>query len=439
MTETSEEIWFVLLQGEELGPLSFEEVLDFYYKDVISSETLIWRDGLEGWLPIVHVAEFNELLFQGVIIQEVPPSMGEDTAFIDHSALSSAVESAKYQQETALESDISLDDLELEELEPIDLLEDESSTPMNSGYEGPQLRISSAPKKAKSRIVPLLMGIILLLIGGGLFVLKPWENLGTSETSQRSVPQPSEERENSAKQNTPDIGLQLPIQTPEVPSNEVADQGQGQGITQVAIVEEDSTTSAQAMNDIQTLDLPRTEEQLRSDEERDEKSETLKPGIEELTVVEETELEIETTIEIKAPEENKGNLVAKRHATQVRRPAQQKRPSVKPKAPTPPQNTKPKPKTSETVLVTLRRDDLEKVLKKSRSSFQNCLKSDQDLSGTVNVMVVIERSGVVSSAHPTSSKLRKSPANNCVISVVKSLKFPAYSGDMLRVPLPIKL
>ena len=109
MTETPEEVWFVLLQGEELGPLSFEEVLDFYYKDVISSETLIWREGFEGWLPIVHVSAFNELLFQGAIIQEPQDVIGEDTAFIDHNALRSSITLNRSAEIENLESEVSLD------------------------------------------------------------------------------------------------------------------------------------------------------------------------------------------------------------------------------------------------------------------------------------------------------------------------------------------
>ena len=93
MTATSEEVWFVLLQGEQLGPLSFEEVLDFYYKDVVSSETLLWRDGLSEWVPITQIPEFNELLFQGIVApaqsqnQQPEEQIVGDTAFLSEQEL----------------------------------------------------------------------------------------------------------------------------------------------------------------------------------------------------------------------------------------------------------------------------------------------------------------------------------------------------------------
>jgi hypothetical protein len=62
MEATTDEVWFVLLQGEELGPLSFEDVLDFYYKDLVSSESMLWREGWSDWVQIIQVPEFNELL-----------------------------------------------------------------------------------------------------------------------------------------------------------------------------------------------------------------------------------------------------------------------------------------------------------------------------------------------------------------------------------------
>ena len=47
------DMWFALIDGEqELGPLDSSEVLDFYYKDIFSAETLLWREGLHNWVPL---------------------------------------------------------------------------------------------------------------------------------------------------------------------------------------------------------------------------------------------------------------------------------------------------------------------------------------------------------------------------------------------------
>ena len=59
------EMWYALVQDEQLGPMSFNEVIDFYYKDIITSETLLWREGLAEWAPISQLREFKDLLFQG--------------------------------------------------------------------------------------------------------------------------------------------------------------------------------------------------------------------------------------------------------------------------------------------------------------------------------------------------------------------------------------
>ena len=106
-------------------------------------------------------------------------------------------------------------------------------------------------------------------------------------------------------------------------------------------------------------------------------------------------------------------------------------------------STATKTKASETskanTRVTLGRGDLMTVLKNNKAKFKRCLSLDPKLKGTVNVMVVIQRNGSVSSARATSAKLRKSTANDCVITTVKQLKFPTYTGDLLSIPLPITL
>ena len=90
MTTASEEVWFILLQGEQLGPLSFEDVLDFYYKDVVTGDSLLWREGWSDWVTLIQIPEFNSLLFQGVMLKEPIdyPSNNEEpeeaTAFVAH-------------------------------------------------------------------------------------------------------------------------------------------------------------------------------------------------------------------------------------------------------------------------------------------------------------------------------------------------------------------
>jgi len=74
-------MWYALVQDEQLGPMDFDEIIDFYYKDIISSDTLLWREGLSGWLPISQIKEFKDLLFQGVFVSvtSAPQAGGADT------------------------------------------------------------------------------------------------------------------------------------------------------------------------------------------------------------------------------------------------------------------------------------------------------------------------------------------------------------------------
>ena len=64
-------MWYALVQDEQLGPMSFNEVIDFYYKDIITSETLLWREGLAEWASISQLREFKDLLFQGDFLPNV--------------------------------------------------------------------------------------------------------------------------------------------------------------------------------------------------------------------------------------------------------------------------------------------------------------------------------------------------------------------------------
>lgn len=81
------EVWYALVQQEQLGPMDFEEVLDFYYKDIISASTLLWREGMPNWVPITHISDFAELLFQGTYVPQqvevLTPSLEESSAVTD--------------------------------------------------------------------------------------------------------------------------------------------------------------------------------------------------------------------------------------------------------------------------------------------------------------------------------------------------------------------
>ena len=60
------EVWYALVQQEQLGPMAFEEVLDFYYKDIISASTLLWREGMPNWLVVPRGHEQTETEEYGI-------------------------------------------------------------------------------------------------------------------------------------------------------------------------------------------------------------------------------------------------------------------------------------------------------------------------------------------------------------------------------------
>ena len=491
MTETSEEVWFVLLQGEELGPLSFEEVLDFYYKDVVSSETLIWREGHANWSPIIHVQEFNELLFQGVMITPQQPSqpLGEDTAFIEQDSLNHVVPVDQSRMNFPISSthesiDERIEDLELLEdiefLEPLDSILETPPISRSDPYENASMRIDTSPQAKKSSGMKWLMVLLLGLIGGGaLFIKLEADKVSlTSATPQSLITKNVAIKADISSQTAPNDIPATPSDIPATPSDIPATPSDipatpsdipatpsappAMPSASSAMPNTNSPTpnppsakdfpapSETATND-PPLRLPRAqlaEEVNQGGTLATADEETGQAGIEEINTLE-VDIDIEEPLEVEQTlAKAKTSTTTKKSKTSGRR--KKSRTIASSKSPSKTRTSKRNksksrakptkaPASKSKVPETLRRDDFEKVLKKKKKSFQKCLSKDKTLTGTISVMAVIQRNGVVTSAQPTSAKLRKSPASDCVISVVKSSKFPEYSGRLLRVPLPIKL
>ena len=58
--------WFVVLSPrEELGmegPMGIKSLLDYWDDEIIDSHTLVWKEGLQDWLPIDDVADLKAQL-----------------------------------------------------------------------------------------------------------------------------------------------------------------------------------------------------------------------------------------------------------------------------------------------------------------------------------------------------------------------------------------
>jgi hypothetical protein len=89
--------------------------------------------------------------------------------------------------------------------------------------------------------------------------------------------------------------------------------------------------------------------------------------------------------------------------------------------------------------VTLDRDDILSVIRANANAIDACGQKDEAARGTLSVAMIIQRTGAVSSAKVATARVRTSPAGACLEGVLKSLKFKAFSGDPMRINLPLKL
>ena len=44
-------MWYALVQDEQLGPMSVEELFNLQAQEVINRDTMVWREGLSSWMP----------------------------------------------------------------------------------------------------------------------------------------------------------------------------------------------------------------------------------------------------------------------------------------------------------------------------------------------------------------------------------------------------
>ena len=126
-------------------------------------------------------------------------------------------------------------------------------------------------------------------------------------------------------------------------------------------------------------------------------------------------------------------------------------PTAPPKAdPVPSRSTPPGPRPPPPVATgspgapagatkTLSRAELVSVLSANQAAIKSCAADQPDSKGLVTVATAIERDGSVSSAQVTAGRLRGSPVAACIEGKVMGLRFPKFSGDPMRVNLPLTL
>lgn len=87
----------------------------------------------------------------------------------------------------------------------------------------------------------------------------------------------------------------------------------------------------------------------------------------------------------------------------------------------------------------LSRQQILMVVKQGAGRVNSCKAQDPNATGTVTVAMVIEPRGNVSSATVASGPFKGSPAGACVEEKVKSLKFPQFRGEPMRINMPFAL
>ena len=75
------EKWYYVQDGERQGPVSFDEVLNFFNTSVLTDEDYVWAKGFEDWKKIKDVPKFTQSLDDGT--SSVPSNKDIDLSALD--------------------------------------------------------------------------------------------------------------------------------------------------------------------------------------------------------------------------------------------------------------------------------------------------------------------------------------------------------------------
>lgn len=86
--------WYVMLgENEQRGPLTEEEVRGLIGSGQVSGANYCWREGFEGWAPLVQVPTFTEALRDAT--PQAQPSTGPTAATQTWSTIKSSLDRGK--------------------------------------------------------------------------------------------------------------------------------------------------------------------------------------------------------------------------------------------------------------------------------------------------------------------------------------------------------
>jgi hypothetical protein len=430
-------MWYVLVQEEQLGPMSFQDVLELYYKDMITQDTFVWRDGMVEWLPISMVPEYVEILFKGAILNVPSTNFNQKDSSIplqstpldtqSQNASSHIVESTRHfafpeellQLKPTAQTTQSNQDLLISQQSPSPNLitpiprqeeikvNDSALLSVFNQNQADQIKlIEIKPQKSK---LPMILGLIALIsVVIVMIVIQLQSPTNQSSDANLSIKNEKPNLVNHQAVIVPDA--QIPQVKPEIVNQEAPNQVANQQVANQQIA------NNQVIAD-QSLVIPTI--QLDQGIAANPTNPTNPTEVNQQD--DSIDLEI-AEINVQDPKTPKKNPTHQNTASKV---------------PNPQKTTVPPVAT--TTKQTLSRGDIDQVVAQNKANVQSCLSQDATLTGTQTVVIKIQKNGTVSSAQASSPKLRNSPAKSCIEGKVKSFKFPAFNGEPMEIPLPLKL
>ena len=118
-----EKVWFVFNQDHHTGPFSSEEMFRMFYDDVIGQQSLVWKEGLGGWEPLVRVRELYSIIDSSETLpvsDDIIPiyDLDERVVELDETSLEDELQSSD-ESEMTLSPPVELEMPVVDEIEPL--------------------------------------------------------------------------------------------------------------------------------------------------------------------------------------------------------------------------------------------------------------------------------------------------------------------------------
>ena len=426
--EEDREEWYVAIKDEQVGPMGLPEVENRWESGEIKPGTLAWHPGMDDWIPIQDIPKLRYLL-GSMESREVPESVEAGTES------PAPVE----EEEWAPASGSSLSSLVEQEIEAV---KDSQPPPEEPGVE------AEVPEEPE---------------GGAL---APWEK---EEPVSGEVARPKESFfDSSLDQPVTDAGGGVVRAGRGLSRPAYLSEGSKGGINKkwiligsislvvliviaVVLVKVLQEPPEDEVGKMAPIDKP------AGDQEKAKKPDKGSDSGKKAAVAKKEEEKKET----KPEKEKKDVLVVGKEKTKpVESPAKPKKPPSKKKkkrkkiakaGTKPGKKPPPKPKTVEAPTKsggpkpgTLSKAQIAQTMKKYIRAMKGCVKQQQQrdpsVTGTMLVSFVINGSGKVSLIKILSTEHKGTYVAGCITYIIKSMKFPKFSGDPITIPrVPLRL